>query len=71
MLDLHAVEFLDASALRLIVEWDAIARTDRFSFVIAAGPARVWRLFELTGLTDRLCFVDGDEGRPATAAARI
>ena len=58
VLDLHAIEFLDASGLRLILKWDQAARADGFSFAVLPGPPHVRRLFTLTGLTRILSFVD-------------
>jgi anti-anti-sigma factor len=59
VLDLHEVDFLDASGLRLILAWDRRATAEGFSFGVVSGPPHVRRLFTLTGLTGRLRFVDG------------
>jgi anti-anti-sigma factor len=61
VLDLHEVDFLDASGLRLVLEWDRRATADGFSFRIMSGPPHVRRLFTLTGLSSRIRFVDGSE----------
>jgi len=58
-LDLRAVCFLDSSGLRMILEWDARSRADGFAFSLVAGPPTVQRLFDLTGTTARLPFIDG------------
>jgi len=58
VLDLSAVRFLDACGLRLILLWDARSRADGFAFWLIPGPPQVQRLFDLTGTTARLGFVD-------------
>ena len=58
-LDLREVCFLDSTGLRMILEWDARARADGFSFSLVAGPPTVQRLFELTNTTELLSFTDG------------
>jgi anti-anti-sigma factor len=67
VLDLHAVEFLDASGLRLILRWDHAARAGGFSFGVVPGPPHVSRLFTLTGLSHRLHLVEPHELTPAPA----
>jgi anti-sigma B factor antagonist len=64
VLDLRAVWFLDSTALHLILDWHAIAEADGISFGLLAGPPAVQRLFDLSGLTERLRFLD-----PVRAAA--
>ena len=56
-LDLRAVRFLDSTALRLIIVWDAKSRADGINLSLIPGPAAVQRLFDLTGTTARLSFV--------------
>jgi anti-sigma B factor antagonist len=58
VLDLRAVWFLDSTALHLILDWHAIAEADGISFGLLAGPPAVQRLFDLSGLTERLRFLD-------------
>jgi len=58
VLDLSALRFLDACGLRLILVWDARSRADGFAFRLMAGPPQVQRLFDLTGTTAHLNFVD-------------
>jgi anti-sigma B factor antagonist len=58
VLDLRGVRFLDSTALHLILDWHAMAEADGISFGLLAGPPAVQRLFELSGLTERLRFVD-------------
>jgi len=57
-LDLRDVGFLDSTGLRMIVDWDAMSRADGFAFSLVAGPPAVQRIFELTGTTERLTFVE-------------
>jgi anti-sigma B factor antagonist len=59
VLDLTDVSFLDSTGLRVILAWDARSRADGLSFSLVPGPPTVQRLFELTGVTERLTFVDG------------
>jgi anti-sigma B factor antagonist len=58
VVDLRAVSFLDSSALRLVVELDAHARTRGQRFVLVRGPEQVHRVFRITRLDHQLEFVD-------------
>ena len=69
VLDLREVRFLDSTGLHLILDWHAAGDADGISFGLIAGPSAVQRLFELSGLTDRLRFVDpAQAGRVPRAA---
>lgn len=57
VLDLRALTFIDTSGLHLAHCWDAEARSNGMEFALIAGPAEVQRLFEMTGLSERLDFV--------------
>jgi anti-sigma B factor antagonist len=57
-LDLRGLRFIDSTGLRMILLWDARAREDGFAFRLIAGPPAVQRLFDLTGTTAQLGFVD-------------
>ena len=57
-LDLRDVCFLDLTGLRMILDWDASSRADGFAYSLVAGPPTVQRIFELTGTTERLNFVE-------------
>lgn len=59
LLDLSAATFIDSTGLRLLVAWDTSTRTEGVEFGLVPGSPEVQRLFELTGLVDRLPFVDG------------
>jgi anti-anti-sigma factor len=58
ILDLGELGFMDSTGLRCILERDAEARQDGFSFALIAGPPAVQRVFEVTGMATRLTFVD-------------
>jgi anti-sigma B factor antagonist len=65
LLDLRGLEFMDSTGLRTVVGADARAREQGRRLLIVPGPEPVHRIFEVTGLTDRLEFVDD----PAAAGA--
>ena len=53
VLDLRGVSFLDSSGLKLILD-----QLDRdVGFALIAGPESVHRVFEITGLHERIPFV--------------
>jgi anti-anti-sigma factor len=58
VLDLSGLGFMDSSGLRSIIELDAEARQDGFSIALVRGPRAVQRVFELTGTTAQLPFID-------------
>ena len=57
-LDLRGLRFIDSTGLRMILLWDMRARVDGFAFRLIAGPPAIQRLFDLTGTTVQLDFVD-------------
>jgi anti-anti-sigma factor len=61
MLDLRELRLIDSTALRLILEIDAMARQDGFNLALVRGPETVQRIFVITGMEDRLVFVDAPE----------
>ena len=71
VLDLRQVTFMDSSGLRLLVEVQQAAGRDGFTLAVVRGPASLERLFEVTGLDQRLELHDdparavsgGDPGR--------
>jgi anti-anti-sigma factor len=65
VLDLREVSFLDSSGLRLILAWDARARTDGLAFELVPGPAPVQRMFDVTGVAGRLRFTCAAREQPA------
>lgn len=58
VLDLRDLSFLDSSGLRLITEADKRARSAGRRLALVRGPEVVNRVFEITGLDDRLDVVD-------------
>ena len=57
-LDLGALQFLDTSGLRLILETAETARRTGASFVVLRGGPAVMRLFDVAGVTELLPFAD-------------
>jgi anti-sigma B factor antagonist len=72
VLDLRDVEFLDSSGLTLILELHRRAEENGSGFALGPGPRPVQRIFEMTGLSHRLTFVDhsapptGTDAQPET-----
>jgi anti-sigma B factor antagonist len=58
VLDLGGVTFIDSNGLHLALDADADAREGGWQLLIIDGAGPVQRLFEVTGLRDRLPFVD-------------
>jgi anti-anti-sigma factor len=58
ILDLRGLDFMDSTGLRCILKYDAEARLDGFSIELIHGPHAVRRVFELTGTTAHLPFID-------------
>ena len=57
VLDLSRLEFIDSSGIRLIIAADARSRMDGNRLALVRGPRPVHRVFELTGVAERLPFV--------------
>lgn len=55
-LDLRGLSFIDSVGLQSIVELDDRARAGALALTIIQGPRAVRRMFEVTGLLDRLSF---------------
>jgi anti-sigma B factor antagonist len=57
LLDIDELDFMDSSGLRLVL--DAAAASDKtgWGFSVTHGPEQVQRLFESTGVTERLPIV--------------
>lgn len=51
VLDLRKVTFIDSTGVHLVL---AEARKDGIDFAVIPGPAQVQRIFELTGLLERV-----------------
>lgn len=60
LIDLSGVEFMDSTGLRSIVRAQYAADSDGRRLSLRPGCPQVQRLFELTGLLDRLTFVDSE-----------
>lgn len=58
VLDLAGLEFMDSTGLRLVVLADERARAEDRRLTLVRGREDVQRIFELTGMTERLHFVD-------------
>jgi anti-anti-sigma factor len=58
VMDLREVAFMDSTGLRLILSWDEQSHAEGVDFELIAGPPLVQRLFEITGVTSRLRFVE-------------
>jgi anti-sigma B factor antagonist len=56
VLDLGGLSFMDSSGVSLAVRWARDASADGFDFALLPGMPNVQRVFELTGLADRLPF---------------
>jgi anti-anti-sigma factor len=58
VLDLREVGFMDTSGLRYVLELNDAAARDGFRLQVVRGPRAVQRVFEVSGLENRLPFVD-------------
>jgi anti-sigma B factor antagonist len=67
VLDLRGVTFMDSTALHLALDADAAASADGWELLIIAGSGRVQRVFEITGLRERLPFVEAPRDPRPTA----
>jgi anti-anti-sigma factor len=56
VLDLEELTFIDSSGIAVILAADARSRADGERLRLNGGSAHVRRVFELSGLTDRLPF---------------
>lgn len=64
ILDLRELSFLDSSGLNLITQANRRAAEEGRRLVIVRGDARVQRIFEWTGVTRSLEFVDSPQELP-------
>jgi anti-anti-sigma factor len=58
VLDLRNLEFLDSTGVHAILKAQRSASEQGRSFVIVRGPRQVQRIFEISGVLDRLIFAD-------------
>lgn len=65
IIDLRELGFIDAAGLHALLDIDEAARQNGHNVTFVRGRPPVHRAFEITGLADRLVFVDDpDELRP-------
>jgi anti-sigma B factor antagonist len=62
VVDLRRLSFMDSSGLRLLLRWNEAVRADGAELSLIAGPPEIQRVFETTGLLDRLRFVEPPAG---------
>jgi anti-anti-sigma factor len=55
-LDLSRLTFMDSTGLRLVLSAQQLCRETGAEFALVPGPKLVQRVFELTGVLDRLPF---------------
>src|SRR5688572_25659950 len=58
ILDLAELDFMDSTGLRLVLHWNAVARSDGVTFAVAPGSPTIQRVFELTGTAEHVPFVE-------------
>jgi anti-anti-sigma factor len=58
-IDLAGLTFMDSTGLRLVMAADTRAREAGRRLVVVRGPDAVQRVFELTGVDERIELVDG------------
>jgi anti-anti-sigma factor len=58
IVDLSALEFMDSTGLRAMLEIDARSRANGDRVVFLRGGPTIQRLFEITDTEDRLPFID-------------
>ena len=56
VLDLRELRFLDSTGLRLLLSWDARARTEGVELSVIPGPAPVQRVIDVAGVAHLLPF---------------
>jgi anti-sigma B factor antagonist len=56
VLDLSRLDFMDSSGIKLINQAIGAAAEHEREFILVPGPRHIQRLFEVTGLIDRLPF---------------
>ena len=58
LLDLRDLTFIDSTGLEMLLQIDALARSDGFDFAVLCGDGQVRRVFEQTGLDGVLPLID-------------
>lgn len=69
-LDMRELDFMDCAGLRVILSAAERAEQNGHRLVLLRGPARVDRVFTLTGTTDLVDFVDHPSTTPTDAQPR-
>jgi anti-sigma B factor antagonist len=57
-IDLRGLSFMGASGLRSLLDVQGRSRRDGFSLLVVKGPPLVQRVFEMTGVDQRLVMLD-------------
>jgi anti-anti-sigma factor len=68
LIDIEGISFMDSTGLRSLLASRDLCESHECELLVTRGGEQVRRLFELTGLVDRLPFVAGPRepgGRPA------
>ena len=58
VLDLSGLSFMDSTGARLVLQADARSRADSNRLTLRRGSRAVQRVFEISGIAERLPFVD-------------
>ena len=58
IVDLGGLWFMDSTGVHFALKWHAAAQQDGFEIGFAPGPPAVQRVFELTGTSEHLPFID-------------
>ena len=58
IVDLGGLFFMDSTGLRLALTWHAAAQQDGFEIAFAPGSPTIQRVFEMTGMSDHVPFID-------------
>jgi anti-anti-sigma factor len=59
--DLRGLAFMDSTAIRLLVGFDALARADGFTFFVVRGGPQIQRVLEVSGVDGHLALIDAPE----------
>lgn len=57
VVDLSGLEFTDSTGLRLAIKWSAAAERDGYTIGFVPGAPKIQRVFELTGMTEHVPFI--------------
>jgi anti-sigma B factor antagonist len=57
-IDLSRLTFMDSTGLRVVLLAKELCERHRCEFLVIPGPAQIQRLFEVTGILERLPFSD-------------